>query len=167
VSSALEAIETSTTATIRTIAGMASARPASQFELFKPMKVGEDIELRPNTLPDAYPGAVVSMNEDRVEAIEIGDPSMGCAQVVYRVPIFVVLYATSDGTVAGAARRLAWQLSEAIQLRLMVFVPAPLPAYATAMGPLVPGPYVPILADAAMHGVLLEFWAKYMVCTSA
>ncbi len=157
--SALDLIQTGTVSQIALIPGISSSKAVPPYELFKPMPAAAAEEVLTVTLPDAYPGAVVSLNEDLISVVEVHQ-QLGGAWAIYRVPVYVALYATSDGTVAGEARRLVWSLGESVQRTLMAFSPS---VPGITVWPLVPERIEQILVDANTHGLLMEFWAKYQL----
>jgi len=116
-------------------------------------------------MPTAYPGAIVSLDDMAVEIAGVNQTA-GAAQVTYKVPVYVAIYAISDGTVLNAARLSAWQFSEAVQRMLMLFVPNA-PVAGVTYWPLKPEAVEPIIADANTHGVVIRLWAEYQISVSS
>jgi hypothetical protein len=116
--SVLQAIEETFVTALIATSGVASVKivPAHQaFERFGP---GED-DIRVVTLPDDYPGCVVSLNERESKVVEDGE-SPGGGWRKYRVPVWVSTYAKSDGTDANEAKYKCWEVVQAIQTKMIV-----------------------------------------------
>jgi len=165
----MESIEANTVARLLTVSGINSAKAVPPAEMFTPHPTKENFSLP--TMPDSYPGCVVSLNDDETEPASIpgNDGAIkqrfGAAAMCWRVPVYVALYATSDGTTQTGARFLAWQLSELVIKSLMKFRPADASTQAagTSMWPLEPEKIEPILVDANTHGMLMKFGAIYQI----
>lgn len=173
MSSALEIIETATIAEIALVDGIQDVRALPLLELYNAtpdpkVEGGYKFEIKQASLPRGYPGATVSVDEDRVELVNDNDTKQfyGNSKVKYRVPVFIAAYARSTGAVSGAARRAAWAIHEAILRRLLVFTPTGFtdPDRANMFKP---GPFEPILIDAHTHGILMQFDAEYEIKTYA
>ncbi len=163
--SCLEAIEANTVTHVLTVSGVLSAESVPTSEMFKPMAGPDGEVFNVPTQPQAYPGAVISVNEDEVTPWEETNQSAGSGWFFYRVPVYVAIYATSDGTVAGSARKLAWKIGEAIQRSLVLFTPdGPLlKPEGSTLYPLEPAEFEPIIADATTYGLLMKFWCRYQI----
>jgi hypothetical protein len=169
--SALEIIEAATVAEIALVDDVQDVRALPLLELYNAtpdpkVEGGYKFEIRTASLPRGYPGATVSVDEDRVELVNDNDTKqyLGSSKVKYRVPIFVAAYARSSGAVTGAARRAAWAIHESILRRLLVFTPTGFSDPDRAFM-FKPGPYEPILIDAHTHGILMQFFAEYEIKT--
>lgn len=146
--SALEAIATSAVAAGLTVAEILAGEEVTVTQIFERM-------------PSAYPGFVLSLNDDEVQVLQ-ATQLYGGAAVMYRVPVYIALYATSDGTTEAAARRKVWKIGEAFQRKLMILTPTGGPDGIT-FWPFEPDLFEPLLIDAHTHGLLMRFWAKYTI----
>ncbi len=161
MSSALELILAGVVAQIATVPGVTSAKAVPASQLFdKPAKEGMDVRVA--TLPPSYPGAVVSVNEDEIHVEDVRQ-SGSTSVVLYRVAVYAAIYATSDGTVEAAAQKLVWQIGQAVDLAMMIFVPY-VPNVATRQ--LEPAGFEPIVVDPTMYGLLMKWWARYQLVSS-
>lgn len=161
--SPLEAIEAAVVAELQLVPGMAAggvrAVPLSLAFRFRHHEDGT-VEMAVIEMPYAYPGAIVCVNDQAIETVKV-DQQNGSSVMRYRVPIVVSIYATSDGSVAGAAHRAAWKIAHAAMSRLCVFTPAGMPEGTQSFGPLRPGNYEAITVDPSTHGIAMRFEAQY------
>jgi hypothetical protein len=164
--SALKAIEDSVVAAMLLVDGMESADavPLTESLTITELDTGGgeyDVICRP---PKKYPGCNISLNDKEIEVIdEDGDQAGGTAFKTYKVPVFIAIYAYSDGAVMNSARYKAWHLAEEAERRLMVCTPSGLPEFAQMMGPLDSEGAAPLRVDANTHGMLLKVWARYRI----
>lgn len=164
--SVLEAIETNTVARLLLVEGVKASKACAAADMFKPLPQTDGSIINEPTVPDDYPGTVTSIVDDQIEIVANVNQSLGSATFAYRVPVFVALYVTSDGSVAGGSKRLAWKIAEAIQRDLVLFVPDNGPAEkpaGTTLWPLEPAEFESILADETTYGILMKFWAQYQI----
>jgi len=177
--SALETIQANVVAELKTVEGIGispidgqpaakAASPSQMFKITTHPNSNEIARIDPVTLPDAYPGHVVSLNEDEIKLIDAESGSIGGhAVATYEVPIYVAGYVYTDGTDAEEARRLACRFGEATQRKLMVFCPITSDtAGMTAPWVLRAAEFGPIPVDSNTHGLLMKFWAKYQLQAS-
>ena len=165
--SPLRAIQESTLAAILAIDDVTSAIAVPPWRLFKPPPpVGEMIEVKPDSMPPSYPGAVLSLWEEHV--VPDGEPQQQYGQIVviYKVPVTVCFYATSDGSDLHEARFRALKIAQAAHITLPLFTPTGFPANSAAFGPLGPGSWWTIPMDPSRGGVMLDFTARYQVAAS-
>lgn len=160
LSSALEAIESSTVSALESVQGIASAKAVPLVDLFRPGAEEPDIDLI--YTPDAYPGATVSLNDDEVQ-VEHSHPIYQSQPIIYRAPVYVGIFTTTDGTLYGGARHAAWEIAEAVIRTLAVMTPSGMPDGAQAFGPLMPGPIESWGIDGNTHALVMKWWSKFRI----
>ncbi len=161
--SALEAIETSIGAQLLLVSGMQSAKAVAINEMPGWPQTDEKETL---TMPDLYPGCIYAVNDDEVELTGNLRAQNGTARANFRVPVYIAVFANSDGTQYGEARRKAWQMAELIHKQLVVFVPSGFPTNVFNVDPSVMTPAKEsetLFIDHSTHGMLLKFWAHYQI----
>jgi hypothetical protein len=163
MSSALEAIETSTVAHAAAIDGIESAKAVPIVDLFTQESDGE-VKLSYAALPELYPGVTVSINDDEIQLAPDGArPYAGAQSVIYEVPLYVGVFAATAGMSLGSARRAAWAATEAVIKALKTFSPTGFPDGTQGFGPLKPSSIEPVTIDETLHGMIVKFWARYQI----
>jgi hypothetical protein len=161
--SPLEAIEVAVATQLATIEDLKSVTIAPLVDVF-PIDDDGYVSISNAILPDAYPGAVLSLNDEDI-TIEMEDRTIGPStrSNTYRAPVFVAVYAQSDGTTEKDARWLAWDLAHQVIVSLGGFIPegAPEPWRIRMDERMEPGAITSILIDANTHAMLVRFYAKY------
>lgn len=164
--SPLEAIETSVAAELVTVPGLLAVTVAPFADMFPVDPEFGAISLNRTTLPDKYPGAVVSLNDDDI-TVAIEDRTLGPRTVfnTYRAPVYIAVYAQSDGTTEPAARWKAWEIAHAVIAQLVEFRPtgAPEPWKIEADELMEPGNITPVVIDSTTYAVIVRFYAKYYI----
>jgi hypothetical protein len=165
--SPLEAIETSVAAEIALVPGLsADAIILAPFADHYTQLEDGTVALDEETLPPGYPGVVLSLNDEDITVV-IEDKNLGPREqyVRFRVPVFMAVYATSDGSTLTAARYKAWEIAHAIIARLVNFIPsgAPEPWVIEVDEVLEPGALTPRLIDSMTFAILVRFYARYYV----
>lgn len=164
--SVLEIISSTAAATVRAVPGVEDVQDVPFVNLFKRRDDGM-VEIDTGYLPKKYPGGVTSLNDDAVELVADREQTRRAAQgsvATFRVPVFVLIIAANRNDPV-AARRLAWDLGEETQRRLMSVTPLPTPAMIanTSIAPFEPGPFEAIVIDGFTHGVVLQFFVEYQI----
>lgn len=106
--------------------------------------------------PDLYPAALVTVQEARPKAP--ANKVSGRIQLSYTIPVWIGVYANSDGAEVGDARASAWPLVDAI-----IAAPADggLTGFVPSMGqgdaplPLAPTNIVPFTIEAGKYGIMI------------
>jgi hypothetical protein len=162
ITSALQAVQDSTVAAIASIAGIEVATAVPIVDLFTMSADGDEIEIDRNYLPERYPGATVSVNEDEMTAVDVKVMS-GTTSIMYSAPVYVGIFVSTDGAVIGEARRLAWKFGDAVIRTLAVMTPSGMPPGAQAFGPLVPKALQSLPIDSANYAVFVKAWAQFRI----
>lgn len=162
MSSALELICTNTVAHLLTIPETAASKRVPITEMFRRGSSDDRVVAE---MPDAYPGYVTSLNDDEVEVLEV-QQMYGSAHVIYRVPLYISQWVTTDGRVQGQAQLDAWARCDLTQTTLMTFTPLAVPVPGLTMWPLEPAGFEPIVIDASTYGILMKWWARYQLAAS-
>lgn len=166
--SPLEAIEVSVAAELLTVTGLESVTVAPFADAFSFREDGT-VDLNRSTLPAEYPGAILSLNDDDI-TVTTEDRTLGPVTIFvkYRVPVFVVVYATSDGSAGHTARWKAWEVAHAVIAKLVDFKPsgAPTPWIIEVDERMEPGALTPIVIDPSTFAILNRFYASYYMVAS-
>lgn len=161
--SPLEAIEVSVAAELALVTGLESVSVAPFADAFTFNEDGT-VSLNHSTLPDEYPGAILSLNDDDITVVA-EDRTIGprTTFVKYRAPVFIAVYADSDGTTEPAARWAAWKIAHRVIARLVEFIPSgeESPWVIETDERLEPGALTPIVIDPHTFAVLVRFYATY------
>lgn len=159
-SSPLQAIESAIVAALHEVPDLADDDRVVILPAHEAMKDGEIVIQR--TLPNKYPGAVVSLAERDIEIVG-GQTTMGEGGIrIFRVPVWVSLYATSPsgGAVANDAKHEAWRIKHLIDIEMVVtswsfggVTAFPIDTKAVENLP----------TDANTHGLMLIFSVDYQI----
>jgi len=159
-SSALAAIETSVTAAVSGVSGLTSATAVPHMDdLFIPGDQEDQWLARP---PVSYPGANICLNRDEIKIAD-SFQSSGYARIIYVVPVYILIVATSSGASESDARTLAFQITEACHRALIQFTPTGFPANTGAFGPLKPDGLHTYPIDATTHSTLTRWLVHFQL----
>lgn len=173
MSSAQNDILSAVVATLQTVPGLAAVDVVPidlQFREVRQPAVSPDgisyekVVVVP-TLPSAYDGAVVSLNEYAAR-ISVPVQNNNSAQAIIETPVFIAFYALGDQQVAGDAQRKVWALKQAAMKKLLLLSPESSDPD-VRIWPLRPYEDEPILVDATTHGLLSKLWAKHALAVNA
>jgi hypothetical protein len=166
--SVLEAVETTAVAQLLITQGVTSAKPVPCGQMFSvhKNKAGDDV-LVPQTLPDSYPGCVISVVEEDVREQPGGIQNPSSARAMFRGSLYTAIYAASpsQGVVANDARYKAWEVGEAIIKAFMLLVPDGAPVGVTPW-PLRFGKMWELEVDATTHGLMLVHLFDYSIAVT-
>lgn len=168
MSSPLEVVETGVAAELDAITSLASIKIAP---FIKPKRIEDDgtatITIDDMTLPDGYPGAVLSLNdEDIAVTVEEWSTTPYVRKLVHRVAVLIAIYAHSDPNDANArpARHVAWEIAHEAIDRLSSYTLTGIPApWEFDPDVLAEGPMSSMVIDQSTHLVLLRFYADYYI----
>ncbi|HEX3108113.1 MAG TPA: hypothetical protein VHU41_03385 [Thermoanaerobaculia bacterium] len=152
-------IRDSVVAHLSTLSCVAASRACVPWKMLKLVAKKEPAgayDIRPETLPDVYPGCVTAVDDTSIDAISVKQ-AWGESDTIYEVPVTIAYYATSDGATLTGAQDAAFEGAEAIHSDLALFTPD------GALGPMKPGAMNGIAAGTNTHGVLLDFTVRFEI----
>ncbi len=163
MSSAIQAIETSIQAALMAVSGMTSAKAVLEFDdLYVPGNGKDQGGFMGK--PDSFPGSLFCLSKDEItypDKERIATVGQSRMRVV--IPLYILIVATSDGSVATDARDLALKLNEDAILTLATTIPSGFPAYSAAFGPFDPKGYHEYPVDTKTHGILSRFIVQFQM----
>jgi hypothetical protein len=156
--SILRTIEEATVAALLEMPQIESAKIVTIDRWFTKDKDGSPKLNAQEVLPESYPGATVAVDDDFLEAERQQDIAQK-QRAIFRVPVWVCIFTTSDGTVDGEALEAVRQLWQDVTLRVMKVHPYVPPG--TMMRALKPVAMDRLMNDATTFGVLMKFSAEF------